>query len=790
MRKVLIFLLLGFAYTGIAQAQMSDDEIAAYIKSAASAGKSEQQIGEELITKGVTIEQLQYIKQNIERRSGSSLSSSSGAIHHDARFQTAGISPVGQPEGEHSSHSSSGSDIFGHDMFHSKSMSFEPNENAATPANYKLGPGDEVNVDIWGTSEASFKQKISPEGIIMIPQVGALTLSGLTLKQATEKIRHAVSRRYAGLGVGGSTQISVTLGHIRTINVHLMGEVEVPGTYRLSSFTTLFNAMYRAGGVTGAGSLRNVRIVRDGATVDTVDIYEFFYHGSMSDDLSLHDGDVIIVPQYDQMVTIEGQVRRPMRYELKRGETLADAIRYAGGFSTTAYTDQLKLIRKSGREKQIFTLNEADYSQFVMADGDIVSVESNLKRFENMVLIEGAVLRPGEYELGGSITTVKELIAHADGLTPDAFLGRAVIIRENEDLSLRTLAIDLEKVMNGENPDITLQKNDMLVISKINSLQDIGPLYIMGWVNHPGSVPYADNTTIEDMVVRAGGFKHGASTIRADVARRIYDPKSNTSSGQLAQVFTMEFTDELSLSENNFILEPYDIVIVRRSPDYHIQKKVTIKGEVLFPGEYILTSSDERLSSIVNRAGGLTKNAYANGCRLRREVSAADRKDLLNAMENIDEDGRVTGDIRDQAQSLVFPIGIQLTKAMKRPNCDYDVVLQDGDEITIPSYNGIVRINGEVMRPNAVSYVKGKHARYYINQAGGFSSKAKRCRTYVVYPNGTMSRARWCTRIEPGSDIIVPQKVESKPVNTTEVLALSTAAASMVSVIIALIKLF
>ena len=292
------------------------------------------------------------------------------------------------------------------------------------------------------------------------------------------------------------------------------------------------------------------------------------------------------------------------------------------------------------------------------------------------------------------------------------------------------------------------------------------------------------------MVVRAGGFKHGASTIRADVARRIYDPKSNTSSGQLAQVFTMEFTDELSLSENNFILEPYDIVIVRRSPDYHIQKKVTIKGEVLFPGEYILTSSDERLSSIVNRAGGLTKNAYANGCRLRREVSAADRKDLLNAMENIDEDGRVTGDIRDQAQSLVFPIGIQLTKAMKRPNCDYDVVLQDGDEITIPSYNGIVRINGEVMRPNAVAYVKGKHARYYINQAGGFSSKAKRCRTYVVYPNGTMSRARWCTRIEPGSDIIVPQKVESKPVNTTEVLALSTAAASMVSVIIALIKLF
>lgn len=791
MRKVLVFLLLGFLFTGVAQAQMSHDAITEYIKSALSAGKSEQQIGEELIAKGVSIEQLQQVKAQLEKSKGASSSSSSASGHNDPRVQNAGISPVGQPEGSQHPYPASSSDIFGHDLFHSKTMTFEPNENAATPANYKLGPGDEVLVDIWGISEASFKQKISPEGVIMIPQVGAITLNGLTVKEATEKIRRAVSRRYAGLGEGGSTQISVTLGRIRTINVHIMGEVTVPGTYRLSSFTTLFNALYRAGGVTKSGSLRNVQIVRDGATVDSVDIYQFLFHGTTNNVQNLQDGDVIIVPPYEQLVTLEGQVKRPMRYELRRGETLEDALRYAGGFIGNAYSEQMKLIRKTGREKQIFTLNEKDYATFKMADGDVVTVESNLKRYENMVVVEGAVFRPGEYELGNEIRTVKELISHADGLLPDAFLGRAVIIRENDDLSLRTLPIDLGKLMSGENPDIQLQKNDMLVISQINDLKDNGSMTIVGWVNHPGSFPYADNTTIEDMVVRAGGFKHGASTIRADVARRIYDPKSKSSTSQLAQVFTMEFTDELSLSEGaGFTLEPYDIVIVRRSPDYHKQQKVIIKGEVLFPGEYVLTSADERLSSIIKRAGGLTQYAYANGSRMTRISSSAERNDMMDVLENIDEHYRLDSDIRNQLQDRTYPIGVQLKRAMKHPNSDYDIVLQAGDEIYIPAYDGVVRINGEVMRPNAVSYIKGKHARYYINQAGGFGLDAKKRHAYVIYPNGTMSRARWFTKIEPGSEIVVPQKKEHQKMNSTEVLALSTAAASMVSLIIAIIKLF
>lgn len=795
MRKTLAFLFLGFLMIEPVWSQMSDDAITEYIRSAILMGKNEQQIGQELIANGVSMEQLQQIRTQMLGQVGQTtqMQPSRNIKHLNTQILPDSISPIGQPNGELQPISTVAkkSDIFGHDLFHSKTLSFEPNENGATPANYKLGPGDEVNVDIWGISEASFKQTITPEGIIMIPQVGAIPLNGLTVTQAKEKIRRAISHRYAGLSGGGNTQISVTLGRIRTINVHVMGEVTVPGTYRLSSFTTLFNALYRAGGVTNSGSLRNVQLIRDGAVADTIDIYKFLFHGITDNDLSLQDGDVVIVPPYEQLVSIKGLVKRPMQYELRQGETLSDALCFAGGFVGNAYSAQLKVVRTTGREKQIFTLSEQNYPSFMMADGDIVTIDSNLTRFENMVVVEGAVFRPGEYAIGSSITTVKDLIAHADGLMPDAFLNRAIIIRENEDLSLRTLAIDLKKVLSGENPDITLQKNDVLVISRINELQGNDSVTIMGWVNNPGSFPYASNTTIEDLVVRAGGFKHGASTIRADVARRIYDPTSNSSTNQLAHVFTIDFSDDLALSKDaNFTLEPYDIVIVRRSPGYHEQIKVSIKGEVMFPGEYILTSSDERLSSILKRAGGLTDFAYINGSRLKRKTAINDRNELINTMEMLDDNGKIDNRHRSQANSLSYPVGIHLEKAQKHPNSDYDIVMQDGDEIFIPSYDGIVRISGEVMHPNAVSYNKGKHARYYINQAGGYGLKAKKRQAYVIYPNGTVARAHCCTRIEPGSEIVVPKKEERIQMTTGEKLALASASASLVSVIIALIKLF
>lgn len=791
MRKILALLVLGFLSVGAAWAQMSNEAITEYLRSAISMGKSEQQIGEELIAKGVSIEQLQQVRAQLSNRMGQTgqTQSSQSTPGNDTRIQSDSVSPVGQPEGALAAFAKKTSDIFGHDLFHSGSMTFEPNENAATPSNYKLGPGDEVNVDIWGASEASFKQRISPEGVIMIPQVGAITLNGLTVTQATEKIRRAVSRRYAGLGAG-STQISVTLGRIRTINVHVMGEVKVPGTYRLSSFTTLFNALYRAGGITESGSLRNVQLVRDGAVADTVDIYKFLFHGTTDNDLSLQDGDVVIVPPYEQLVTLEGQVKRPMRYELRRGETFEDALRYAGGYMGNAYREQIKVERQTGREKQIYTLTHSNMAGFEMADGDKVTIGANLNRYENMVSVEGAVFRPGAYELGGDIATVRQLIAHADGLMPDAFMGRAVVVRENDDLSLRTIAIDLAKLMQGECEDVLLQKNDILVVSKITDLQDNGTLTITGWVNEPGTFPYADNTTIEDMVVRAGGFKRGASTIRADVARRIYDPKSKTTTNQLAHVFTLEFSDGLTLQDNNFVLEPYDIVIVRRSPDYSQQKKVVIKGEVLFPGEYILTTADERLSSVIERAGGPTPNAYISGSRLTRKTSSTDREAMTDVLKNINNGLNIDDTTYEQVQATEYPIGIELGRAIKRPHSDYDIVLQDGDEIVVPGYDATVRINGEVMRPNAVSFIKGKHARYYINQAGGFGVQAKKRHAYVIYPNGTMSRARWCTRIEPGSEIVVPKKEERQQMTTSERLALASATASLVSVVIALIKLF
>lgn len=795
MRSVSVFFVTLLFAVVTTQAQISNEAITEYIRSAVASGKTEQQIGKELIARGVTLDQLKQIKRQYEQLQSNTTQSATdeaqpNSADVDGRIRHDEISPVGQPEGSDGSYTARQSDIFGHDVFTAQNMSFEPNENAATPASYRLGPGDEVLVDIWGASEANFKLRVTPEGMILIPQVGAIPLSGLTMKQATEKIRRTVARRYAGLN-GGNTQISVTLGQIRTINVHMMGEVAVPGTYRLSSFSSLFNALYRAGGVTDAGSLRNVQLVRDGETIDTVDVYRYLFYGTTDSDISLQDGDVVIVPPYEQLVTMTGQVKRPMRYELRAGETLSDAIRYAGGFVGNAYRKQLKVVRQTEREKQIFTLGEKDYGLFRMADGDAVTVDSNLTRYENMVVVEGAVYRPGEYELGNTIATVRQLIAHADGLTPDAFLGRAIIIREKEDLSLMTIAVDLKKLMNGEASDVLLQKNDMLVVSRVTELQDNGTMSIVGWVNQPGTFPYASNTTIEDLVVRAGGFKQGASTIRADVARRIYDPKSSASSSKLAHVYTMDFADGLALRDSGmFTLEPYDIVIVRRSPDYSEQQKVNVKGEVAFPGEYILTSANDRLSDIMKRAGGVTSFAYIKGSKLIRRTEASERSEIIDVMNNLRTDVNIDSLTILQTQRATYPVGVQLDHAVKRPYSDYDIILQDGDEIIVPRYDGTVRINGEVMRPNAVSYRSGKHARYYINQAGGYGLNAKKRQTFIVYPNGTVSRARWLTHIEPGCEIIVPQKPERSHMTTGERLALASATASMVSVVIALIRLF
>ena len=515
-------------------AQMTDAQVVEYVKSAMAAGKSQDQIGKELLARGVTREQAERIRTNYEAQQTSEenvtfQALSHGAISRDSRAEAMQVGDGAMDElaaeAADPDRGGSGRQIFGHNIFNGRALSFEPNENAATPQDYRLGPGDQLIIDIWGYSEGSYTQTITPEGRIYISQIGPIQLSGLTIKAASEKIRKALVSKYAS--IGGSkpnTSVSVTLGQIRTIQVNVMGEVQTPGTYRLSSFSTVFHAIYRAGGVSAKGSLRAIKVIRGGEEIAKVDVYEYLMEGKSETDITLKEGDIVMVPPYVNIATVSGNVKRPMSYELLGGETLATLLEYAGGFTSEAYAEDFRLIREKGPERKIFTVKASEASAFRIEDGDFVSVGSNLDRYSNRIEIRGYVFRPGMYELGKDIATVRQLIAGAGGLKEDAFTGRAVLVREKDDLSLETVSFDLAGLLAGKREDILLRKNDIVVISGIYELQDRGTLTINGLVASPGAFPYSENTTIEDLILQAGGLLENASMARVDVARRVSDP--------------------------------------------------------------------------------------------------------------------------------------------------------------------------------------------------------------------------------------------------------------------------
>lgn len=794
-RIFLLALLLGGASVSV-HAQMSDEQVVNYVKSGMAAGKGEREIGRELMARGVTREQAERIRQKYEESQGSETRVANPTVTTERRARaavessftegTAGTVDVaadmaGDPtrQGDRAASRL----VFGRDVFSSRALTFEPNENMATPKNYCLGPGDEVIIDIWGTNEATIRQEITPEGNIMVSQIGPIYLNGLTIAQADEKIREVLSRKYAGIsGADPQSQVRVTLGQIRSIQINVMGEVAVPGTYRLSSFATVFHALYRAGGISNIGSLRGIRLMRGGELAATVDVYDYILKGKMEDDIRLEEGDVIVVPPYELLVNVEGNVKRPMYYEMKPGETLATLIGYAGGFAGDAYTEEVRVVRRTGRENRLFSVQQAKYASWQLEDGDGVTVGAILDRFANRVEIRGSVYRPGMYELGGSLNTVRQLVERAEGLQGDAFLGRVLLTREREDLTHEVLALDLAAIMNGTQPDVPLQREDVLVIPSIHELEAQGAFTINGEVTRPGIYPYADNTTLEDLIVQAGGLLDGASTVRADIARRIKDPKGTEPSSELSRVFTFSLKDGLVIDGTpGFLLQPFDQVEVRRSPAYQVQRRVTIGGEAVFSGGYTLLQKNERLSDLVARAGGLTKDAYVRGSRLIRQMNAEERAQRQAALEMAMRDSGDSIAISKLQLGDSYSVGIELDKALANPGSDYDLVLREGDYLYIPEYVGTVRIMGEVQYPNTVAYQGGKRISHYIGQAGGYSKMARKRRAYVVHMNGTVSRARWFrrTRIEPGSQIIIPSKKERKGMSIAEVMAISTSAASI-----------
>lgn len=782
-----------------AAAQMTDDAVIEYVKEGMANGKSQNDLLKELMASGVTMEQAQRIKKMVESENQGTNPLMGRVDEMDRRRRNApGVAQLpavemqeqvdGEevPEGELTEKK----EIFGHNIFSNRRLSFAPSLNIPTPLNYRLGAGDEVIIDVWGSNEATIRQTISPDGFINIPNLGVVTLNGMTVREAEQYLRKKLAQIYPVDGEDAASDFKLTLGNIRTIQVSVTGEVVVPGTYSISSLSNIYNALYCAGGVNDLGSLRKVQLVRNGKQKAVVDLYDFILNGMLPDGLTLEDGDVINVPLYLSLVNIEGSVKRPMYYEMKDGETVQDLLGYAGGFAGDAYRSNINVVRQNGVEYQVYTVDSNLFSAFILKDGDALTVGALIDRYENKLEVKGAVYRPGIYQLGDGIRTVSELIAKADGLKGDAFTNRALIHREREDLTFEVISVDVKAVLSGQAPDIQLQRNDILYIPSIYDLNDIGTITIEGEVATPGTFVYEANMTVEDIIMQAGGLLESASTVRIDVSRRIKNPASKEQPDSIANVFTRSFKDGYVVSEDlDFVLLPYDYVNVRRSPGYAEQGKVKVSGEVIFPGDYVLTHKNERLSDVIARAGGLNKWAYVKGARLIRHTLAEERNRTRSGMTALTT-GKDSVNVANLDLDETYSVGIDLEAALAAPGSDADLVLRQDDMILIPEYINTVKISGNVMYPNVVAYNSGMSVRDYVEMAGGYGYRSKKNKAYIIYMNGTIARARQMSKgvVEPGCEIVIPQK-RDKEFDVSSLMSVATTSSSVATMLATIMNL-
>lgn len=782
-------------------AQMSDDAVIAYVKNGMASGKSQNEMVKELAARGVTRAQAERLKERLEKeQSDNNVATRTVGSQERERRTNDGLSEVESgsfdviatevANVENLSAQAASRLVFGRNIFTNRNLTFAPSMNLPTPENYKLGPGDEVIIDIWGTNQATIRQTISPEGTINIQDVGMVNLNGMTVKEADSYMRRRLGQIYSVYGDDAASEIKLTLGNIRTIQVNMMGEVAVPGTYYLSSFSNIYHALHRAGGVSNLGSLREIHLMRKGKKIATLDIYEFILKGKSFEDITLEEGDIVIVPTYKTLVDISGNVKRPMFYELKENETVAELLEYAGGFSGDAYKDNLRLIRQNGREYKVFTVNQPDYASFTLVDGDALTVGAMLDRFENRIEIKGAVYRPGIYELGDEISTVKQLVEKAEGIKGDAFTNRALLQREKEDLTLETQALDIAGILNGTVSDVTLRKNDILYIASIHELNDLGYITVYGEVAKPGQFVFAENTTLEDIIMQAGGLLESASTVKVDISRRVKNPESMELTDTLSHNYSFALKDGFVIDgKPNFVLQPYDKIYVRRSPGYEEQRHVYIHGRILFAGNYALTTANERVSELIERAGGVTKDAYVKGARLSRLITMEDRMrmeatiDILNNTKDSINTNNI--DFGDR-----YYVGINLEEILDNPGSEADVVLQEGDVIYIPEHQSTVKITGNVLYPNTVTYKDHMRVKDYIEMAGGYGFEAKKNRAFIIYMNGTVAKAKKNSRkvVEPGCEIIIPQKRKGRN-NLQEILSIATTSASIATMVASITNL-
>ena len=752
----------------VAYAQMSDQQVVQFVQAEMKAGTSQAQIVTKLMQKGVKIEQIRRLRSQYDQQisqKGASAAADATVQNAEDRMRTNNETDAaveGGADGTAMMATSaveeptvvSGKAVYGHDIFNKKLLSFEPNMNIATPQNYVLGPGDAVIVDIFGASQKSESQTVTPDGTIVIEGYGPIKVAGLTVAAAQNKLRSTLGSRYK------SSKLNVSVGQTRTILVNVMGEVKAPGTYTLSAFSTVFHALYMAGGIKDLGTLRNIKVYRGGRLVTSVDVYQYILNGRLAGNIRLQENDMIIVGPYEALVDIEGKVKRPMMYEMRPTESVAQAIKYAGGYTSDAFKKSIRLTRMSGERYSVHTVEEFDMSGFKVTDGDVIQVDSMLNRYENMVEVEGAVFRPGRYELGKQINTVRALVEAAGGLTEDAFTGRAVLYRMKQDRTLETQSLDLGGIMSGALADIPLRNEDHLIIATLSERSSERTVTITGEVFRPGTFPYSERETIEDLVLRAGGLTDAASLAKVDVSRRIRDPKALQSGQEISKNFSFSLKDGLVVDgQPGFTLEPYDVVQVRRSPGFMDPRTVQVLGEVVFEGDFNLSKKNQRLSDLIKAAGGVTPEAYVKGARLERHLNEDERARIATLVKT----ARQTASSRDSISlekietAEYYAVGINLEKALANPGGDYDIVVRDSDRIFVPEYNGTVKISGNVLFPNTVAYQAGKDWKYYVNQAGGFGQRSRKSHSFIIYQNGTVSQVGK-GKVEPGCEIVVPQK--------------------------------
>lgn len=750
---------------------MSDQQVLEYTQRALEQGKDQQFITMELARRGVTKEQAYRVKQLYEqqmRKEGTGT-----VMEGRKRMRTTNpyedelsvdsmnrqsLQFLTNALPEQGAGTVSRKQVFGRAIFRTQNLTFEPNVNLATPQDYRLGPGDEVIIDVWGANQTTLRETISPDGYINIPNLGPILLNGMDIARATEYLKQKLAQIYAA----SAENIQISLGNARTIQVNVMGEVVQPGTYALSSFSTVFHALYRAGGVTAIGSLRNVLVSRNGKVIAHLDVYPFILKGKNADDIRLQEGDMVIVPPYDALVEIQGKVKRPMIYEMKSDESMETLLKYAGNFSADAYRNHVNVIRRSGKEYSVATVDRNDFTRFRVQDGDVVTVDSILNRYANRLEIKGAVYHPGVYEFSGKLNTVRQLVEKAEGIMADAFTARAVLYRQRENLTSEVLPVNIEGILAGTSPDIPLRKNDVLYIPSIHDLKDRGNIHIFGEVGNPGEYPYADNMTLEDLIITAGGLKEAASIVRVDIARRVKDTQSQQMTDTIGQNFSFGLKDGFVIDgKPGFVLQPYDQVFVRRSPNYHEQQHVTVNGEVLYHGIYTLTDKNERISKLIAKAGGVTNYAYVRGAKLTRIANEEERKRMQDVIKMMRKElGAGAIDSLGLKVDSTFTVGIDLEAALENPGSDADIVLREGDVIFIPEYVNTVKISGAVMMENTVSFKEGEDIRYYLSQAGGYGQNAKKSKKFIIYMNGQIAKVKrnGKAQIEPGCEIVVPNK--------------------------------